>query len=308
MKLLYKWCAGGLLCFLTACHLQGKKEQPKDSSTSGVIHISVDETFRPVMEEEIKVFESSYPNAKIIAEYKPEADCFKDLQHDGTRMIFVTRKLTKPELDYYTETLQFEPASEVLAYDAVAVVVNQAAPDSLFTRGELRAVLQGKFARPYTAVFDGLNSTSTVRFALDSILRGESFDKERVFAAKNSTGVIEYVVNHPDAIGFVGVSWIGNREDSVQVGYLKHVRMALLLCEKCKTPTDAYIKPYQEFILTSRYPFTRGLYYILKENYTGLGRGFAEFMKYERGQLIFRRAYLAPAILPFIIRRTEVRH
>jgi phosphate transport system substrate-binding protein len=31
-----------------------------------------------------------------------------------------------------------------------------------------------------------------------------------------------------------------------------------------------------------------------KENYTGLGTGFVNFMKNERGQLIFKRAYLGP--------------
>jgi phosphate transport system substrate-binding protein len=44
------------------------------------------------------------------------------------------------------------------------------------------------------------------------------------------------------------------------------------------------------------------LYYILKENYDGLGSGFANFMEYEKGQLIFRRAYLGPAKINFTIR------
>jgi phosphate transport system substrate-binding protein len=51
-----------------------------------------------------------------------------------------------------------------------------------------------------------------------------------------------------------------------------------------------------------RYPLVRGLYYILKENYDGLGGGFANFLIYEKGQLIFRRAYLGPAKMNFSIR------
>ena len=61
---------------------------------SGTIHISVDETFKPVIDSQIQVFEALYPNAKIIADYKPEAECFKDLIKDSTRMIIVTRGLT----------------------------------------------------------------------------------------------------------------------------------------------------------------------------------------------------------------------
>jgi phosphate transport system substrate-binding protein len=66
-----------------------------------------------------------------------------------------------------------------------------------------------------------------------------------------------------------------------------------------------YVKPTQAGILTRRYPLVRGLYYILKENYNGLGSGFASFLKYERGQLIFRRAYLAP-VMDFEIRSVRI--
>jgi len=46
----------------------------------------------------------------------------------------------------------------------------------------------------------------------------------------------------------------------------------------------------------------RDLNYILKENYKGLGNAFANFMSGEIGQMIFRRAYLAPAQKNFGIR------
>src|SRR6202142_2010012 len=65
-----------------------------DTTNSGTIHISVDESSKPVMDSQIQVFEALYPKAKIIADYKPEAECFKELIRDGTRMIIVTRGLT----------------------------------------------------------------------------------------------------------------------------------------------------------------------------------------------------------------------
>jgi phosphate transport system substrate-binding protein len=58
--------------------------------------------------------------------------------------------------------------------------------------------------------------------------------------------------------------------------------------------------------MLKRYPMVRGLYYILKENYGGLGSGFANFMEYERGQLIFRRAYLGPNKINFNIRKATL--
>ncbi len=50
-----------------------------DTPEKGVIHISVDESFKPVIDSQIQVFEALYPQAKVIAEYKPEAECFRDL-------------------------------------------------------------------------------------------------------------------------------------------------------------------------------------------------------------------------------------
>ena len=71
---------------------------------------------------------------------------------------------------------------------------------------------------------------------------------------------------------------------------------------ECTCPEKTYVKPYQANIMTKRYPLVRGLYYILKENYNGLGAGFANFLEYEKGQLIFRRAYLWPAKMNFSVR------
>jgi phosphate transport system substrate-binding protein len=61
----------------------------------------------------------------------------------------------------------------------------------------------------------------------------------------------------------------------------------------------------QASILTRRYPLVRGLYYIINENYFGLGSGFVNFMKYERGQLVFRRSYLGP-VMDFEIRNVRI--
>jgi phosphate transport system substrate-binding protein len=50
----------------------------------------------------------------------------------------------------------------------------------------------------------------------------------------------------------------------------------------------------------------RCLYYILKENYSGVGNNFSNFLVNERGQLIFTKAYLWPARMNFQVRTTEI--
>jgi len=276
--------------YLLSCKNNGNKIEA-DTPKSGTIHISVDESFEPVIKEEIAVYESSYPNAHIIASYKPESVCINDfLKDSATRLVIVTRGLSYNQTKYLTDSLGFRPQWQRLATDAICVIVNSASTDTLFTLDRLSKQLKGEINRDQVVVFDGLKETSTVRFIQDSILKGANFDTSVVKAANGSREVIEYVKTHENAIGFVGISWIGNPEDSVQLNDLKKIRIGFVQCDQCEG--KPFVKPMQQSILTRRYPLVRGLYFLLKENRVGLGTGFVGFLQYERGQLIFRRAYL----------------
>lgn len=278
----------------------GQKERTDlDTPETGTIHISVDESFKPVIDSQIQVFEALYPKAKIIAHYKPEADCIRDLINDSTRMIIVTRGLTPAEEKFFKDSLSYSPTWDKVANDAIALIVNNQSTDTIFTLEKIKGILEGSTGDNEVAVFDGLSATSTVRYAIDSILRGSKLNG-KVFAAQSSLAVINYVSDNRNALGFVGVSWIGNKEDTAQLSFLKKVKIASVECVSCEEKT--FTKPYQANIMRRRYPLVRGLYYILKENYNGLGAGFANFMEYEKGQLIFRRAYLGPAKMNFSVR------
>ncbi|MGI8951433.1 MAG: PstS family phosphate ABC transporter substrate-binding protein [Chitinophagaceae bacterium] len=288
------------ILLLTMFSCNNKNEQVKyDSPLQGTIYISVDESFKPVINEEIKVYESTYPDAKIIASYKSEADCFRDLQKDSTRLIIVAKGLTDEEEKYYQSKLNYRVNYDVIAYDAVSVIVNAASPDSVFTMKGIKKLLTDS-TNKHEVVVDGTNATSTVRFLLDSVLKGESFGKN-VKAAQGSKAVLDYVSDNINAVGFVGSSWVGNDEDPDQKKYDTKIHLALLECTSCEN--NIFAKPSQATITYGQYPLVRPLYYILKENYTGLGTGFTNFMTLERGQLIFKRSYLVPAKMYFEIRK-----
>ncbi len=290
--------------FQIGCNRNKMNAPEDDSPAKGTLHISVDESFKPVMEEQIRMYESSFPEAKIIAAYKPEAECFRDFFTDSlTKMIFVTRGLLEKEDKYLHDSLNYYPAYASVASDAVAIIVNKNSNDTLFTLERLQQQLLGKAHRNQTLVFDGLNATSTVRFITDSVLKGKNFDTSVVKAAPNSNDVINYVSNNENAIGLIGINWIGNPEDPEQVEKLKKVKIAYVQCDLCAD--KPFVKPMQENILNHRYPLVRGLYYILKENYMGLGTGFASFLKFERGQLIFKRAHLGP-VMDFELRNVNL--
>ena len=193
------------------------------------------------------------------------------------------------------------PGSSKIANDGLAIIVNNNTADSLFTMEKIKGILSGTTGDKQNAVFDGLEGSSGFRYAKDSILKGDKMDMSRVFGEKSSEDVIKYVEKNKNVIGFVGVSWIGNAEDTTQLSFLNRVKIASI---QCNCPEKSYVKPYQANIMTRRYPMVRGLYYITKQNYSGLATGFANFLDSERGQLIFRRAYLGPGKMNFSIRST----
>ncbi|HSC53371.1 MAG TPA: substrate-binding domain-containing protein [Phnomibacter sp.] len=297
----------GTVLMLVGCNNGGSSSSAvkvDDTTTSGTIRISVDESFKPVIDSQIKVFQASFPDAHIIAEYKPEAECLKDLESDSTRMVIVTRGLSEDETKQFEAKLGFRPAWGVLAYDAVAVIANKKSKDSTFRMSDIKDMLAGTSNYKYKVVMDGVSATSTVRFALDSLLRGKKLGAN-VVAKKTSPEVISYVESDPEAIGMIGVSWIGNSDDAEQLSFLGKVRVAALACETCDSA--AYTRPYQANIALGRYPLIRSLNYILKENYQGLGKGFVNFLIYERGQLIFKRAYLLPGRMQFEVRNMSIK-
>ncbi|TDO26845.1 PstS family phosphate ABC transporter substrate-binding protein [Sediminibacterium goheungense] len=284
---LYSWSV--------SCNNPEKVKIATDTPTQGTIRISVDESFKPVIEEQLRVHKSSFPQTNIIVSYKPESDCFRDLQNDSTRMVIVARGLNKQEASFFENQLSYSPQYGVLAYDAVAVIVNRQSPDSIFTLSKLRSILTGK--DKITAVMDGNKATSTVRYLKDSILKDAVFGAN-VVAAADSRNVLDIVASRKDVVGFVGISWISDSYDPVQLDYLKKIRLGLVECVKCEEK-DIFAKPSQATISYGQYPLARPLYYVLKENATGLGTGFMNFMSLERGQLIFRRAFLVPAKMGF---------
>lgn len=282
----------------TGCGEASDRNMQRESTTRGRIQISVDESFRPVIDSQIQVFESLHPDAEIIVHYKPEAECLKDLNSDSIRMVIVTRGLSRDEQNTLKARLNFNVKFGPVAFDAIAVITNNQSKDSLFTMQDIRSLAMGTSGYKYKLLLDGTNATSTVRFVTDSLLKGGT-PSPNIVAAKNSEAVIDYVSGNNDAIGLIGVSWVGNKDDPKVLSFLENVKIAAVECRGCN---GTFVKPYQANIANGRYPMVRPLFYILKENYEGLGSGFSNFLIYEKGQLIFQRAYLLPARMRFEVR------
>lgn len=289
-------------CLIVFFGMSCNESGPSDNATSGTIKISVDETYRPVMEEQLKVFLARYPNAHIMAEYKPEADCIQDFFRDSTRLIFITREFSKEETEYALSK-QIVAKSMAMARDAIVFITSRTCSHPDFSMEELKAILSGKDSTlGFEVVFDNSHS-STVRYVSDSLLGGQK-QGAKVYAAKGCTDVIDYVAENPKALGVIGVSWVADPLDSIADSFLQKVNIAGI--RPAGETGDHYVKPYQAYIGLREYPCTRNFYFITKETWQGLGSGFVNYLCRD-GQYVFKTSKMFPLRVNVVLRQADAR-
>ncbi len=286
---------GSLAIVATLIACNEEKNKPTDTLTTGELRISVDETYQPVINEQLKVFHSNFPEASVNAEFKSENDCFRDLYEGTARVILVTRDINEEERAAFKDNKIVTQSLDV-AKDAVAIIVHPESADSMLRVDQIKSILTGEYEKEYTVVFDNQGS-STVRYITDSLIPGQQMGPN-VYAAKGNREVVEYVANNPKAIGFIGLSYVSDVTDTETENFLKKINVVGIWHDSAQR----YYRPYQAYIAMDLYPFTRRLYYISRDNYLGLARGFTNFLTTERGQLIFHSARIFPMRMSVVIR------
>jgi len=252
------------------------------------------------------VFEGLFPLAGIVPRYTTEVDAINQLLKDSVRLAITTRTLTPEEMNSF-HSRKFFPREIKLATDGLALIVNRQNADSLISVRDIRRILTGqvqKWKELYPAsglgdiqlVFDNKNS-STVRFAVDSICKGAPLSDKDVKALKTNQQVIDYVAHTPDAIGVIGVNWLGNRSDTTNLSFRDEIRVMSVSADDVATVENSY-KPYQAYLYYGNYPLARPIYVLLNDPRNALPWGFASFLTSDRGQRIILKSGLVPATQP----------
>jgi phosphate transport system substrate-binding protein len=293
------------LVFIFSCQKKRLDElTPNDiAAESGTTYISVDESYRPIIQEQADVFMGTYPNATLNLSFKAEDKCWLDLNDKKTELIITTKTLSKEERKKLKNKFGYSFEQDILAYDAMAIIVHKSNKDTLFTKKRVYEMLAGKSDTDKQLVMDGKSATSSLRYVMDSILQGQPMSKN-IKGTQGSQEVIDVVSKNPKAIGFLGISWVGNPENSTHLEYLKKISLVSVENDQDKT---TFVKPTYSNMIELRYPYRRPITYILKQNYEGVATGFRNFMRYERGQLIFKRAFLMPIKMNFYVRPMRVK-
>ena len=294
-----------LLICISGCSHSSKKEKNSDTPTTGAISIAVDETYSPVINDVLPVFHSLYKFAEVKARYLPEVDALNLLLKDSVRLAIVSRPLSAKEMDFF-HAKKFFPKIIPIAIDGIAVLVNPANPDTLFSVETIRKIMLGEITNwkqlnaksqlgKIKVIFDNPKS-SIVRFIVDSITKSGNLSSQ-LSSMQSNLDVVDFVSKNPDAIGLIGVSWVSNRNDPKSLSFLNKIKVAGISVTEPAISENSY-QPFQAYIATGKYPFTRFLYAVLSEPRPGLGTGFATFLASDKGQRIIQKTGILPYTLP----------
>ncbi len=292
----------GSSCNRNAQNQAGKLE---NTTTAGVVTICVDETLKPIIQEEIEVFEGLYPKANIIPRYTSEVTAFNDLFADSVKLIVVTRPLSDEEIQSLQANSLYPKMSKV-AIDGVALISNRSNPDSLVTMEQLHDIFTGKITRwkqlnaqsrlgDIEVVFDNTYS-STVRYIVEQVCKGDSL-VGNITAAQNNESVIDYVSKVPNAMGVIGSNWIDNKNDSTHLSFNEEIQVMLISVDPIAFNGNSY-QPFQAYLAMQLYPLSREIYMICTANRNSLPFGFTSFVSSDKGQRIILKSGILPAKQP----------
>ena len=305
-KFIFAAIAGSVVLY--RCSGGAGSNEPTDTPTSGEVNVVVDESFQKLFDNQVYTFESIYPNAKIHVKYLPENDALTRMMNDSCKVVVMCRDITAKERKSF-EAKNLFPISTKIAEDAIVLLVNPENTDTVLTVERVKSILLGKDSLwsqlnkgsslgKINVVFDNTGSANA-RYMKDTLLGGTDFSKN-VFAVKSNPEVVDYVSKHKDAIGFLSVNWVSDIDDSLTTNTLKKVKMVGISKEEGTEP----VKPYQAYIKTKDYAFTRSVYMINRQTRAGLGMGFVSFVAGDKGQLMILKSGLVPAVAP--VRLVEI--
>ncbi len=291
----------------------------------GTATIFCDDGFKRILDEEIEVFEYSYPGSSIIPFYVSEQEALDTFLTDGTQAIIVTKELTKEQKDYMKKKYKRVVRSHCIAVDAVALITNKDNPVQALSTTEIGEILNGKITKwtqlaandtaAIKIVFDNAGS-SAVSYMRDRFMpEGTKIsDNPNAFAQKNNAAVFDIVKKDKSALGIISVSWLGddlsfakdvpvdkryedyqNQADTIATNLTTEVNVI-----KVSNPTEkndfdptAY-KPYQVYINSGEYPLFRKVYMISTASNSTVLYSFYTFVTGFAGQKIISRTGILP--------------
>lgn len=249
------------------------------------------DTVLPVSQEGAEVYMKLNPNARVTVTGGGSGVGISALM-DGTTDIAMASRSIK-----FNEKMKISRSGKqlreaVVAYDALAVIVNPNNPITHLTREQLEAIFRGKVTNwnqvtdLYTGkrgpdlkiiVYSRETSSGTYEFFKTSVLHEKNY-MAGVLSMPATGAVIQSVSQTRGAIGYVGMAYVNKNVKAVKVSYDgKH-----------------FVYPNMDTGRRRIYPIIRELYYYYTADKAGVVEPFIRFLLSPEGRKIVMKSGYVP--------------
>ncbi len=156
----------------------------------------------------------------------------------------------------------------IVAYDALAVIINPANPVSRLTRKQLEGIFRGKITNwkqvsgkdMRIVVYSRESSSGTYEFFKESVLDNKNY-MSSILSMPATGAIIQSVKQTPGAIGYVGLAYLTPQVKPVAISY----------------DNGPYALPSLQNAIDKKYPIVRPLYFYYD---AANAKAIAPFLKY----------------------------
>lgn len=290
-----------LVCILALFAFSCKEEHRETPTQGNLTAISSEDLF-PVTDIVVKDFMRVYPQAVVTHMSSSTRDAIVQLLNDSVRLIVSPREFNEEEQSVVANN-ELDVVETKIAYDAVAVIVNEKNALTRITVDELKKILTGGIQR--WSQFKGSKLSSAVIVAMGEPNSGvHEYIKNRiahneplapiVFPCSTTSEVLSFVKDRPNAIGFVGIAWLANAPANVRV-----IEIGDPDFKSDSTRTELeYFAPHQAHIYRKFYPLSRTVYIYTHNAGRSVALGLTSFAAGSEGQKIIVKNGFVPATMP----------
>jgi phosphate transport system substrate-binding protein len=240
-----------------------------------VCKIKGSDTVNPLSQKEAENYMKKNPGSSITVTGGGSGVGFSSIMSGTTDIAQASRSM---KMD---EKLKMQEAGKafketIVAYDALAVIVNPSNKVSQLTREQLEGIFTGKIVN-WKEV--GGADLKIIVYSRETSSGTYEFFKEHVMSKKNyaatallmpATGaIVQSVSQTPGAVGYVGLAYIEKNVKAIKVSY-----------DKGKT----FILPSVETAMNKTYPVTRPLYYYYLTSVEKQLKPFVDYILSPEGQ------------------------
>ena len=280
---------------ILAIGIAGCKESIAPGEPNGFIQVKGSDTIVNAAQMVSEEFMKQYPHVFIAITGGGSGVGIASLINKTCDVATASREMKPKEIEI-AQQHGVNPKEFTVAYDGVAVIVNDKNPVDRLTIEDLHKIFTGKATSwkefggkdlPIVTLSREVSSGTHMYFKEEVVQLGKKDNKEefsdKTLLLTSSQAIVEEVVANEEAIGYLGMGYVSDRTK------------ALLISK-----TGVAYPPNMENVQNKKYPLSRPLFFYTNGEPNGVTRLFIDFTLGPKGQQQFRETGFVPIGEPAI--------